>query len=261
VPAAWLKLRQARSETLESNVPPTRKKKMVAMNYRNVLGKLGFSYVWLLLAAGVGLAQGARAETSGTNGIHHPLASSPFVVAGNYYSQEGSYTGRTSTPGPTWGTSGSTPKQKVPLPDNSRPIDTPKKVPSQKLVPMKLDGGTYAAPVTINSVVTLDFIVDSGAAYVSIPADVVLTLVRTGTLQESDFIGQETFEMADGSQVPSATFRIRSLQVGDIMLENVVGSVTNAKGSLLLGQSFLGRFQSWSIDNAAHALVLSLGNP
>jgi predicted aspartyl protease len=141
------------------------------------------------------------------------------------------------------------------------PSTRPKKVPSQKLVPMKLDGGTYAAPVTINSVVTLDFIVDSGAAYVSIPADVVLTLVRTGTLQESDFIGQETFEMADGSQVPPATFRIRSLQVGDIMLENVVGSVTNAKGSLLLGQSFLGRFQSWSIDNAAHALVLSLGNP
>jgi hypothetical protein len=40
------------------------------------------------------------------------------------------------------------------------------------------------------------------------------------------------------------------------VVQNVVGSVAPASGTLLLGQSFLGRFKSWSIDNSRHALVL-----
>ena len=51
-------------------------------------------------------------------------------------------------------------------------------------VPMRMEGGTYVVPVLINGAITLDFVVDSGAADVSIPVDVVLTLMRTGTLEE-----------------------------------------------------------------------------
>jgi secreted trypsin-like serine protease len=129
-------------------------------------------------------------------------------------------------------------------------------VSSAMSVPMQMEGGTYFVPVLINNAITLDFVVDSGAADVSIPADVVLTLMRTGTLKESDFLGQKTYVLADGSKVPSQTFRIRSLKVGNKVLENVNGSVASVQGSLLLGQSFLGRFKSWSVDNAKHALVL-----
>jgi hypothetical protein len=46
-------------------------------------------------------------------------------------------------------------------------------------------------PVLINNAITLNFVVDSGASDVSIPADVVMTLVRTGTLKEADFIGKK----------------------------------------------------------------------
>jgi aspartyl protease family protein len=63
--------------------------------------------------------------------------------------------------------------------------------------------------------------------------------------------------LADGSEVPSQTFRIRSLKVGNRVLENVNGSVASVKGSLLLGQSFLSQFKSWSVDNGRHALLLS----
>jgi hypothetical protein len=49
-------------------------------------------------------------------------------------------------------------------------------------VPMQIEGGTYVVPVLINGAITLDFVVDSGAADVSIPADVVSTLMRTKTL-------------------------------------------------------------------------------
>ena len=125
------------------------------------------------------------------------------------------------------------------------------------LIPVKAQGGTYVVPVLINKTITLNFVIDSGAADVSIPADVVLTLVRSGTLQRSDFIGTQTYRLADGSTVPSTTFRIRSLTLNNLVIENVKGSVANVKGDLLLGQSFLSRFKSWSIDNARQALVLA----
>jgi len=123
-------------------------------------------------------------------------------------------------------------------------------------IPMQRQGGTYVVPVIINKVISLNFVVDSGAADVSIPADVVETLIRTGTVQTTDFVGKQTYILADGSTMSSETFRIRSLKVGDKMIENVTGSVAPAGGDLLLGQSFLGRFASWSVDNTSHALML-----
>ncbi len=118
-------------------------------------------------------------------------------------------------------------------------------------------GGVYVVPVLINDAIPLNFVVDSGAADVSIPADVVMTLMRTGTLKESDYLGEKTYVLGDGSTFPAQTFRIRSLKVGNKVLENVIGSVASVKGGLLLGQSFLSRFKSWSIDNNKHALLLS----
>ena len=123
-------------------------------------------------------------------------------------------------------------------------------------IPMKREGGTYVVPVLINNAITLDFTVDSGASDVSIPADVVTTLIRAGTILDTDFISEQVYVLADGTKVKSHTFRIRSLKVGDRVLENVTGSVSSTKGSLLLGQSFLGRFKSWSIDNSRHVLLL-----
>ena len=123
-------------------------------------------------------------------------------------------------------------------------------------VPLKSVGGTFVVPVFINGAITLNFVVDSGAADVAVPADVVGTLIRTGTIEKSDFTGKQTYMLADGSVSPTRTFIIRSLKVGDVLIENVNGSVSPAAGSLLLGQSFLQRFKSWSMDNNKHVLVL-----
>ena len=42
--------------------------------------------------------------------------------------------------------------------------------------------GIFRVPAQINGQLTIDFIVDSGAADVNIPADVLMTLYRTGTV-------------------------------------------------------------------------------
>ena len=83
-----------------------------------------------------------------------------------------------------------------------------------------------------------------------------LTLVRTGTIEDADMLETKTYTLADGSTKDAQTFRIRSLEVGDQVLENVIGSVSDVNGPLLLGQSFLRNFKSWSIDNSRQVLVL-----
>jgi clan AA aspartic protease (TIGR02281 family) len=131
-----------------------------------------------------------------------------------------------------------------------------KGVPPKPGVPLKKAGGTFVVPVQINGAITLNFTIDSGADDVSVPADVFSTLARTGTIRNSDIIGEQTYVLADGSKTQSVTFTIRSLKVGDRVVENVRGSVAPQQGSLLLGQSFLERFKSWSVDNTKHVLVL-----
>jgi clan AA aspartic protease (TIGR02281 family) len=129
-------------------------------------------------------------------------------------------------------------------------------------VPLKDDGsGTFLVPVMINDAVRLDFTLDSGASVVTIPADVAMTLMRTGTVTRDDYIGNATFQLADGSTVPSPILRIRSLKVGNVELKNVEASVSDTKGSLLLGETFLAAFTSWSIDNQRHVLILGAVRP
>lgn len=128
-------------------------------------------------------------------------------------------------------------------------------------VALREDAGELLVPVVINDSVKLDFTLDSGASVVAIPADVAMTLIRTGTLTRDDYLGRKTFQLADGRTVPSEMLRIRSLKVGDIVVHDVQASVTDTKGSLLLGQTFLARLSTWSIDNARHVLVLGPERP
>jgi hypothetical protein len=125
-------------------------------------------------------------------------------------------------------------------------------------IPLTRAGGTFVVPVRLNGVITLGFTVDSGAADVTVPRDVFTTLKRAGTIDDSDLLGRQIYVLADGSKSESMLFRIRSLKVDDVALQNVRASVSPAQGILLLGQSFLTRFKSWSIDNANHLLHLEL---
>ena len=124
-------------------------------------------------------------------------------------------------------------------------------------IPLEKHGGVYTVPVRINGAITLPFILDSGASEVVIPVDVVLTLVRAGTIRNSDFLPGKTFTLADGSKLKSPQFIIRELEFGGIKILNVPGSVAPAAGDLLLGQSLLERLDSWALDNRRHFLVIN----
>ena len=136
------------------------------------------------------------------------------------------------------------------------PVETQESSSGEEVL-LKENKGIFVVPVEINGAITLDFAVDSGASTVSIPTNVYNTLVRTGTINDSDIIGQATILLADGSKSKLPVFRIRSLKVGDKTIKNVIAAVLPLGGQLLLGQSFLARFKSWSLDNKKHVLLLN----
>ena len=117
-------------------------------------------------------------------------------------------------------------------------------------------GGVYQLPVEINGVITLPFVLDTGAADVNIPADVARTLYRTETIRDTDFLPGKTYTLADGSTVNSSRFLLRSLKIGNRRVTNVAASVGPVSSTLLLGQSFLEKLGTYGIDSQRQVLTI-----
>lgn len=124
-------------------------------------------------------------------------------------------------------------------------------------VPLYKRGGVYTLPVRVNGVVTLNFVLDSGASEVTVPADVALRLLQTGTISRNDFLPGQRYRLADGSVLNGSRFTIRELELGGFKITNVPAVVVPETGSRLLGQSFLSRVPHWTIDNERHLLIIS----
>ncbi len=128
---------------------------------------------------------------------------------------------------------------------------------AQQVIPIEARDGAYVVPVLINGILSENFIIDSGSADVSIPADVAAALVRQGSISAGDLIGSKTYILADGSRVPSPIYQIASLKIGDLVMQNVTVRIAAEKSHFLLGQSFLSRLKSWSMDNTRRALIIN----
>ena len=146
-------------------------------------------------------------------------------------------------------------------PPPSPPTNPRPSVLDAEEVPLVKVGGVYALPVEINGVLRLRFVLDSGAAEVNIPADVVFTLLRSGTITDADFLPGKTYILADGSELKSPRFIVRNLKIGRHHITNVPASVGNLAGDLLLGQSLLERLGAWGIDNQRKVLIIRPGTP
>src|SRR4029079_13184348 len=126
-----------------------------------------------------------------------------------------------------------------------------------QVVSMEPHDGAFVIPVVLNDVMTAKFIVDSGSADVSIPEEVASSLMKSGTMTGADLIGSKTYMLADGSLVPSKIYRLASLRIGEMVMSNVTVRVSSATSILLLGQSFLSRLRSWSMDNARQVMIIN----
>ncbi len=129
--------------------------------------------------------------------------------------------------------------------------------PGQTLIRGVPQQGTLAVPVSIDGAQVKYFTVDSGASFVTIPNSDARPLIAKGLIAEGDYRGLAKIVLADGTIEVARLYTLRSVKVGDSDVENVLAAVYPGEGVRLLGQSFLKRFKSWSIDNDRRVLVLT----
>src|SRR5258707_659522 len=109
-------------------------------------------------------------------------------------------------------------------------------------IPLGTTGGIFTAPVEVNRSVTLEFLVDPGAAMVVIPANVFNSLVRNGTITQADIGRIGVAELADRSLYEAVQIRLRELRVGNAVARDVTAAVAPGLSQPLLGQTFFNRF-------------------
>lgn len=126
----------------------------------------------------------------------------------------------------------------------------------QEEIPLQKKAGVYHLPVELNDVMSLMFILDTGAADMSLPQEVVQSLIQSGTIKAEDFISSKIYILADGTRVRSPRVMIHKVKIGNRVLHNVPATVSESGGPLLLGQSLLEKIGSYTFDGNRQVLVL-----
>lgn len=124
-------------------------------------------------------------------------------------------------------------------------------------IPLNSEGGVNTIPVEVNGV-TMNFIFDTGASDITISSVEAAFLIKQGSISSEDVIGEQIYQTADGSINVGLKIRLRTVKIGPSELKNVEASIIdNDRAPLLLGQSALQRFGSFSIDNTNHQVIFN----
>ena len=121
-------------------------------------------------------------------------------------------------------------------------------VSGQMVIQMENDGGVYKIPCEINGL-RLKLIFDTGASSVCISESIALVMLENGYLEREDIIGGGSSIVADGRIVDNTHINIKSLKIGEVILNNIEAVVIHQQSApLLLGQSAIQKLGTVSID-------------
>lgn len=131
---------------------------------------------------------------------------------------------------------------------------------AQERIPMKLEkSGIYTIPCEVNGL-KLSFVFDTGASAVHISLIEAAFMLKNGYITEDDFIGTGNYSMADGSIAENALINLKSIKIGNTVINNVTACVSsNINASLLLGQSAIQKLGKYAIDGNYLILYNSRG--
>lgn len=117
-----------------------------------------------------------------------------------------------------------------------------------RTVKMRQEHGVYYIPARINGQ-ELEFVFDTGASGVLISQVEATLLWKQGKLTEEDILGKVQNFIADGSVVNNTAIILRSVEVAGVTLHDIEAYVSqNSTAPLLLGQSVMSRFGSFTLD-------------
>lgn len=133
----------------------------------------------------------------------------------------------------------------------AHPNSTSNESSNKVIIPLKKGSGQIIeVPVELNNVLKINFIWDTGASEVQISPDVAITLIRTGSITESDWLPGKYYQFADGSKAKSYRFNLKSIKIGTLEFKNIAVSIQNSiEAPMLLGQNLLSLFGKYTIDN------------
>jgi clan AA aspartic protease (TIGR02281 family) len=95
-------------------------------------------------------------------------------------------------------------------------------------------------------------LIDTGATSVSIPQSLAQGLVANG---DATYQGEDTVTIADGSSRRQSLVKIKTIQLGSIVLHDVLATVAPDGADVLLGNSALDKLGRVTIDKAAGLLT------
>lgn len=130
-------------------------------------------------------------------------------------------------------------------------------IPSICEVQMKKQlGGTYEVPCHVNGL-PLKFIFDTGATDVTISSVEANFMLKNDYLSAKDFKGSKQYLNASGEITEGSVICLKEVVVGDVTLKNINASVVrNQKAPLLLGESVLQKFGTFTVDNINSKLII-----
>lgn len=115
-------------------------------------------------------------------------------------------------------------------------------------VQMQKESGVYMVPITVNGI-DLKFIFDTGASSICISSAEAVVMVRQGKITEDDILGEAQFQDATGGISVGTVIKLRTVEIGGIVLHDVEATVVdNIQAPLLLGQTALSKFGKVTID-------------
>lgn len=127
-------------------------------------------------------------------------------------------------------------------------------------VPYRMEGGVKKVNVTINDVIGVDMIVDTGCSGALISLSEARYLAEKGALTSDDILGTTQSQIADGSIVENGVVLLRKVSIGGkITATDVTATVSeNLNAPLLLGNEVLDRVKSISIDNEGQQILFEM---
>ena len=140
--------------------------------------------------------------------------------------------------------------------DNIETTELPK-VEANNLNVLKMENqnGVKYVWIEINGI-RLQFIFDTGASNICISPAEANVLYRQGTLRREDILDKEYFQDATGKISEGTKINLRTVKIGNKILENIEATVIdNINAPLLLGQSVLENFGKIEIDNANGQII------
>ena len=117
-------------------------------------------------------------------------------------------------------------------------------------------GGTFNVDCSVNGL-ALNMIFDTGASDVSISKVEADFMLKNNYLSKDDIKGKQYYQTADGGISEGTVITLKEVRIGDAVLHNVDASVVKSqKAPLLLGESVLQKFGTFTVDNINSKLII-----